>query len=201
MGSIRAIRSWLSRKASGFPLFGHLVYCKWPQHRAAAREMFVITAFATATFWLTAVFLMSSQSARANGYVSTVLSTANEGELFIFAVGFLGPILLTALDDPRDARREFPGRLWHIFALIIIGLVATGYHAQIKAGQLKGSALAAPDQEFLFEISAWIAAAAVVLRYLAIVYRKSTFVPEDEIKQPETDFADKFVKAHDSEVR
>lgn len=200
MGSIRAIRSWLSRKVSGFPLFGHLVYCKWSQHRAASREMFVISAFATATFWLTAVFLMTSQTARANGYVSTVLSTAKSGELFIFAVGFLGPILLTALEDPKDAK-EFPGRLWHIFALIVIGFVATGYHSQIKAGQLNGGALAVPDQEFLFEVSVWIAGAAIILRYLAIVYRKSTFVPEDEIKQPEIEFADKFVKAHEPGVK
>ena len=160
--------------------------------------MFIITAFATATFWLTAIFLMSSQAARANGYVSTVVSTVKSGELFIFAVGFLGPILLTALEDPKDAR-EFPGRLWHVFALIVIGLVATGYHSQIKAGLLKGSALGGADQEFLFEISYWIALAAVVLRYLAIVYRKSTFIPEDEIKKPETDFAEKFVKAHEPE--
>lgn len=198
MTSIAAFLSWLRRRLSAFPVLGHLVYCKWPQHRAAAREMFIITAFATATFWLTAIFLMSSQAARANGYVSTVVSTVKSGELFIFAVGFLGPILLTALEDPKDAR-EFPGRLWHVFALIVIGLVATGYHSQIKAGLLKGSALGGADQEFLFEISYWIALAAVVLRYLAIVYRKSTFIPEDEIKKPETDFAEKFVKAHEPE--
>ena len=200
MGWFSVARSWLSRKISGFPVLGHLVYCKWPQHLAAAREMFVITSFATATFWLTALFLMTSQTARANGYVTTVLSTARSGELFIFAVGFLGPILLTALDDPKDAKREFPGRLWHIFALIVIGFVATGYHAQIKAGQLHGGTLAPSDQEFLFQVSAWIAIAAVVLRYLAIVYRKSTFVPEDEIKLPETEFAKQYVKAHQPEV-
>jgi hypothetical protein len=198
--AIRAGWAWVCRHVSGFPVFGHLVYCKWPQHRAAAREWFIVTAFATATFWLTALLLMTSQTARSNGYFSTVVSTARSGELFIFAVGFLGPILLTALDDPKDAK-EFPGRLWHIFALVVIGLVATGFHAQIKAGQLKSVALGESDQEFLFHASAWIALAAVTLRYLAIVYRKSTFVPEDEIKRPETEFADQYVKSHESETK
>jgi hypothetical protein len=201
MGRFSAARSWLSRKISAFPVLGPLVYCKLPQHLAAAREMFVITAFATATFWLTAVFMMSSQAARTSGYVNTVLSTVRSGELFIFAVGFLGPILLAALDEPKDAKREFPGKLWHIFALVVIGLVATGYHSQLKAGLLRGGTLAPSDLDFLVEVSAWIAGAAVVLRYLAIVYRKSTFVPEDEIKFPETVFADRYVKSHEPEAK
>lgn len=185
----------LRHKLSEIPVLGHLVYCKWAQHKSAAREMFIITAFATATFWLTAIFLMSSQSARMIGYPGMLLSTVKSGELFIFSVGFLGPILLTALDDPKDAR-EFPGRLWHIFILIIIGLVATGYHSQIKANQFKGG-LNPADHEFLFTVSIWIAGFAVMLRYLTIVYRKSTFIPEDEIKQPETDFANDYVKSHE----
>jgi hypothetical protein len=191
---------WLCRHISGFPILGHLVYCRWPQHRAAAREWVIVTAFATATFWLTALLLMTSQTARSNGYVSTVISTVRSGELFIFVVGFLGPILLTALDDPKGAK-EFPGRLWHVFALVVIGLIATGYHAQIKAGQLKGGTLGESDQEFLLHVSAWIALAAVMLRYLAIVYRKSTFVPEDELKRPETEFADNYVKSHEPETK
>lgn len=201
MEKVKAGWAWLCRRISGFPIFGHLVYCKWPQHKAAAREWFIVTAFATATFWLTALLLMTSQTARSSGYLSTVGNTVKSGELFIFAVGFLGPILLTALDDPKDAK-EFPGRLWHIFALVIIGLVATGYHAQIKRGQLSGGgALTDSDQAFLFQVSAWIAVAAVTLRYLAIVYRKSTFVPEDEIKRPETEFADDYVKAREPGVQ
>jgi hypothetical protein len=185
------------RHASGFPLFGPLAYCGWAEHKSAAREMVVVASFATATFWLTALLLMSSQAARSIGYSGALLSTVKSGELFIFAVGFLGPILLTALDDPKEAK-EFPGRMWHIFVLVIVGFVATGFHAQIKAAQLKGP-LDPMDQNFLFDVSVFIAGAAVVLRYLAIVYRKSTFVPEDEIKTPETDFADSYVRQHQNE--
>ncbi len=177
---------------SKVPLFGPLVYCKWAQHQATLREMLVICVFATATFWLTAVFLMGHEVARSQGYFYLLKSTVEGGELFIFTVGFIGPILLNAGDDPKDAK-NFPSRLWAIFALILLGLVATGFHSQIKAAQFKGS-IGQGNLDFFFEMSLWVACGVVILRYLSIVYRKSTFVPQVEIKDPELNFADRYEK-------
>jgi len=156
--------------------------------------MFFILLFSTATFWLTAVFLLGSHSTRVLGYPALLFSTVRTGELFIFTVGFLGPILLSASDDPKDAK-AFPARLWTIASLLIIGLIAAGYHSQIKADQLKG-ALNPSDAEFFYKVSLYVAFAAVGLRYLSMVYRRSTFLPQVEIRKPVDEFADQFDQRH-----
>ena len=158
------------------------------------REMFFILLFSTATFWLTALFLLGSQTTRVLGYPALLFSTVRTGELFIFTVGFLGPILLLTSDDPKEAR-VFPSRLWSVAALLIIGLIAAGYHSQIKAAQFKG-ALDPSDADFFYTVSLSVAVAAVVLRYLSMVYRRSTFVPQVEIKKPTDEFADNFEQRH-----
>lgn len=175
---------------SHIPVLGPLVYCKWKDHKAAIKEMTIIILFATATFWLTSLILMGAQTTRALGYFPVLLSTVKTGELFIFTVGFIGPILLNTAEDKKD-EREFPGRLWHLLALILMALVATAFHAQIKSAQLQKSFVQA-DLDFWFEMSLYIAASAVVLRYLSMVYRKSTFSPQAEIKGREESFMDEY---------
>ena len=182
------------RIVANLPLVGPLAYCSWEQHRICIREMFFILLFSTATFWMKAVFLLGSHNTRALGYPALVLSTIKTGELFIFTVGFLGPILMHVADDPKDAR-AFPGRLWNIAALVIIGLIAAGFHSQIKAAQFKGS-VDPTDADFFYTVSLYVATAAIVLRYLSMVYRRSTFIPQIEIKRPVDEFASKFDARH-----
>lgn len=190
----KAIGLFLKRFLASIPLIGPLAYCSWNEHRSSAREMFFILLFSTATFWLTALFLLGTQSARTLGYPNLIFSTVKAGELFIFTVGFLGPILITAGDDP-DTAKQFPGRLWSLAAVFLIGVVAAGFHSQIKAAQLKGP-LAPLDAEFFYNASLYVAIAAVVLRYLSMVYRKSTFSPKDEIRDPVDKFATTFDERH-----
>lgn len=177
---------------SHVPVIGPLVYCRWKDHKASFREMTIIFLFATATFWLTSLILMGFSNTRALGYFPVLLSTVKSGELFIFSVGFIGPILLSAAEDKKD-EREFPGRLWHLLALVLLALVGTAFHSQIKSAQLAGSVNPA-DFDFWFNASLYIAVFAVVLRYLSMVYRKSTFSPQKEIKGREVDFADQYAK-------
>lgn len=177
---------------SHIPVLGPLVYCKWKDHKAAIKEMTTIMLFATAAFWLTSVILMGVEAARALGYFKVLLTTVNHGELFIFTVGFIGPILLHTSEDKTD-EREFPGRHWHLLALMLLALVAAAYHSQIKSAQLTKTAVQS-DLDYLFYVSIGLAILVTVLRYLAMVYRKSTFQPRVEIKAKEEDFLDQYAK-------
>ena len=193
------LKKWLSALVeparhvfSHIPVIGPLVYCKWVDHKAAIKEMTTIMLFATAAFWLTSFILMGTQAARALGYMSVLFTTVNRGELFIFTVGFIGPILLHTSEDKKD-EKAFPGRHWVLLVLIILALVASAYHSQIKSAQLTGTIIPA-DMSFLFNVSLGLATFVVVLRYLAMVYRKSTFSPQIEIKIPEESFSDAYAE-------
>lgn len=195
MPIMKSLLDWgsaMAKPISHIPLLGPLVYCNLKQHMASLREMFFIVLFGTATFWLTSAFMMTHQVVREGGYLVALQSTVYNGELFIFAVGFLGPVLLMAGEEKGD-EKIFPGRVWHIAALVIIGLFASGYHAQIKAAQVYGSLLQS-DKDFLFQISMYISAAAIMLRYLTVVYRKANFDSKIEIKDKEVDWVDKYKK-------
>ena len=173
------------------PIVGHLVYCTRDDHAQVFKEMLVTLLFSTATFWLTSVFLMGAAPNRAMGMAHVLHSTVKTGELFIFSVGFMGPILL--ITEWKKGDKEFPGRLGHIVALLIVCLVSAGFHSQIKSAQLQGK-MVEDDLNFLFWISLAAAIAAVILRYLAMVYKKSSFRPGIELKGREADFAADYAK-------
>lgn len=178
-----AIRYYFSK----IPLVGPIVYCRASDHATCLKETVISIAFATATFWLTAFFLSLLSATKGMTYLTLLYSTVRDGELFIFAVGFLGPILLLTADDPNDAK-PFPHRVWYILTLIVIGLLAAGCHAQLKAAQFGGMADLL-DSEVVFQVSLFTGAAVVMVRYLALVIRKSTFTPKTELKDPEEKFA------------
>lgn len=184
---------------SHVPVLGPLVYCKWKDHKSVIKEMTIIILFATAAFWLTSLILMGSEATRSLGYFSVLFTTVKNGELFIFTVGFIGPILLHTAEDKKD-EREFPGRLWHLLALILMALVAAVFHSQIKSAQLKGGVVQA-DLDFWFELSVYIAVFAVILRYLSMVYRKSTFSPRTEIKDREENFMEEYARHRNSNAK
>lgn len=179
------------------PLLGPLFYARWPEHRSSLKELLVSLAFSTITFWGTAVFLLAIDASKNQSYITLVLSTVSKGELFIFSVGLLGPILLATADDTEDSRQKI-GRVWHIVALVILGLLATGFHSQIKAAEFEAR-LPAMNLNFLFQASIGVAISAVFLRYLALLYRKSTFIPTRELRDPVKQFSDDFNARHTQE--
>jgi len=186
--------SWVRERWSEVPLLGPLANCSITDHKSALKEFTVILVFATVTFWLSALFLKALKLNDEASYISLLLSTVRSGELFIFSVAFLGPILVTAAEDPKYAR-QFPGRIWHFLALVFIALIAAGFYALLKIAQTQGLHELF-NKEFLFDSSVIISVTAVSLRYLAIVYRKQTFNPEKELKQQEGNFADEFEQRH-----
>jgi hypothetical protein len=192
-----ALWTWRSGLPS-IPIIGPLTKCAPRHHLKALREFSVILCFSTATFWLTALFLRGFVRNKDADLFQLLNQTVSTGQLFIFSVGFLGPILLAAGDD-RSRKRVFPGRISHFLVLFLLGTAAAGFYALRLTG-----AVFAPmeiiDEAYLFATSVWIAIFSVTLRYLTMVYKNlvEDFDPETEMKAPTEDFAEAFAKRHSS---
>jgi hypothetical protein len=155
----------------------------------------------TATFWVTTLFLRAFTQNREKNLWDIFLGTVSQGQLFIFSVGFLGPIVLAAGREPERAK-SFPGRVSHLLVLIFLTAFAAGFYAlHLTGGQTAASAVPLVDAEFLFRASICIALLSIVLRYLTMVYRASTLDVDvdQQLKQPVEDFAQQFADRHREE--
>jgi len=175
------------------PVFGHLVHCTKTNHADSIKEFLPSIAFSTATFWLTAVFLLALKTNAEQDFFGMLVLTANSGELLIFSLAFLGSIIVSAAEDPASAR-VFPGRAWHFFVVFSVALVAAGFYALIKVSD-SSSTQDLYDSSYILHSSALISVVAVLLAYLTLVYRKQTFDPDKQIKEPEVEFADDFARS------
>lgn len=192
--SLRTIKRWIAGVFSQIPIIGYLTSCGYAQHKAALRDFTISFLFSTATFWLSAFVLLGLNANAASSYFDMLRTTVQSGELFIFSVGFLGPILLVAIEDPANAK-PFPGKVWHIAMLVAIMLISVALFAMTKVSHVP-SVLLNLNMSWLFKISLYTASGAAVLRYLAMLYRKQTIDPEAQMKNPEREFARQFAKHH-----
>lgn len=188
-------RRWLS----ALPLLGPLFACRKEDYVGATREFVIIIAFATATFWLSALFLAILDSANRLTYADLLALTIKEGQLFIFATALLGPILVFASEDPPNAR-PFPARTWIILVLVLLGIVCSGCYAFMRgAGATNAATPIQLNDRLLANAAIACAFIAAAFRYLAILYNKYRMRPE-EVKASEDDFIDQFRRRHDSQT-
>lgn len=197
----RARKAWEGFKVkwSSLAIVGPLAYCSTDNHKSSLKELVQIIGFSTMTFWLSALILKGLSSNATSSYFDVLLSTMRSGELFIFTVAFMGPILIVAGEDPKGAK-PFPGRGWHLFLLTVVAIVAGCFFAIIKVGEHTTGFLGLFDPDFVFHTSVWLAGVAVFLRYLAIVYRKNSFNPEKDFKRQEDAFSAQFEQRHGGEA-
>lgn len=197
MEMIKSALKWLWREAfPRVPILGPLLQCRAQDHVAACREFFGILFWSTATFWMTAFFLLAVSANSDKGIVEVIYQTVSAGQLFVFSVSFIGPIVAAVGRDPPRAR-IFPGRVGHFSAFLALVATAAGFYAmELIAGNEATSALL--NKDFLFVASVVIASTVVVLRYLTMVYRQSTleFDAESQLRTPTDDFAKEFIERH-----
>ena len=182
------------KHADKIPILGGLFLCSARDHYLALKEFTIALIFSTATFWMSAWLLMFLTLNDQRSFVEILKSTVSNGELFIFAVGFIGSTLIVAFDDPTDAR-QFPGKLWHAVGLFVLGLLCAGAFALVRLASEQSSALSL-NRQILLSASIWLSAVTCVLRYLAIVYRKFTLRPDEAMKSDERGFAAAFTERH-----
>ncbi len=185
---VRASGVAMGRKV---PILGGLADCKGTDHAGAAREIFAGLLFSTVTFWLSAGLIFFQGKTSGGGFLQTVAEsfapTFNNGELFVFAVSFVGPIVYIAFDEPSWAKREFPQKLWHAMALFVLALACGALFAAVKTG-------ATLDMALVITASVWLAVVSVALRYLATVFNKARSRPAEEMREQTADFIEEFEK-------
>lgn len=181
---------------SGIPILGPLATCSRKNHKDSVKEFAITILFGTATFWVTAVFLKAFTANDGKDYGEVLYTTVSTGQLFIFSVGMLGPILLASAEDP-DPKKQFPGRTYHFALILLLGALASGFYAFVLAGR-QPQAAGLLNSNFLYNASVCIAVVVVLMRYLTTVYRKSTssFDAEDGLKAPVNEFAERFNNRH-----
>lgn len=188
------------RLVGALPILGPLTNCSRKNHKDSIKEFLVTIFFGTATFWVTALFLMAFNVNADKSYIKILTSTIATGQLFIFSVGMLGPIVLASAEDP-DSSKQFPGRTYHFALIVLLGALASGFYAFVLASR-EPQAAGLLNADFLLVASIVIASVVVVMRYLTTVYRKSTtsFDAEDRLKGPVNDFAERFNSRHGGEA-
>lgn len=192
------IRIW--RRVQAFirllPIVGHLPNCTLKNHKDSFKEFVITLMFGTATFWVTALILAAFSTNVKASPLDLLRLTTSTGQLFIFAVGMLGPILLASAEEPPE-NKQFPSRATHFAIIILIGALASAFYAMTLIGKDPNSA-SLVRMDFLFNASVVIAAVVVVMRYLTTVYRKNTASWDAEVrmKLPENEFATAFDARH-----
>lgn len=192
------VRQFISNLFRALPIFGGLMDCTYKHHLKALKEFFLSFTFSTVTFWLSAIVLSTLSVNAERSFADILESTMNNGELLIFAVSMLGPVLLVATTD-RQGLREFPGKDFHIFLLVIIAIIAAVLYAQMKTvSTLTASSeialIGTIHVQTVVRISFILAAIAVVMRYLTIVYQKSMHAADEIMKSEVDDFAIEFAE-------
>lgn len=195
---MRKLFRLIRHKLSHVPLLGPIFYASKEDHRVAFKELLISIGLSTVTFWGTALFLLALKSSVGRDYFDLVFNTVKHGELFIFSVGLLGPVIIAISEDKDDHKKH--GRVWQVVLLTIIAIFAAGFHSQIKSAQFEERSDALND-DFLFTASVVIACVAIIFRYVALLYRRAIFPITQELKQPEKNFAENFAARHGQESK
>lgn len=186
---------WLSR----IPIIGPAFTCSARDHFSAIADFSITVAFSSITFWLSVIILSVLDINRGASYGDLLASTVQGGELFIFSLGILGPILIIVMDDARKAK-SFPSGKWLMFLLVVAALVCGSLFAILKANAVQGVSGLGIDKHQAISISFWMAGVACTLRYLTIAYHKSLsrFSAED-LQAGEQQFKNAFAIRHGKE--
>lgn len=122
------------------------------------------------------------------------LSTFRNGELLVFTISMLAPILYLTLDDP-DQASSFPHKLPISTVVALVIVTCAALFALLKASAVK-------DFPFVFELSVGLTGLALAFRYLALVYHRYRLpTPSlDEFREQEVGFVQNFRNHIDKEL-
>lgn len=152
----------------------------------ALYEFLYLFLWSVLPFALGALVLYVTSVDPSRDFFQLGLNTFRNGELLVFTISMLAPILYLTLDDPERAS-PFPHKLpiSTIVALVIVTCAAL--FALLKASAVK-------DLPFVFELSVGLTGLALTFRYLALVYHRYRLFPpsELELREQQVDFVKDF---------
>ncbi|MCB8878404.1 hypothetical protein [Acidisoma silvae] len=164
MSEGRSIKSFFRH----LPLIGGLVDARWRDHREAINEVGVNILLSTMPIWLGCIFfLLAHNFSMSLG--EAITHNVENGELFLYATSILAPLFYFIFKD-YDGIRKFPNAASFMVLSVIVLLVGGCGFSFTRLGPLLGINYQW-NSSTLFIFSAAVYAAAIVIVYLAHVYR------------------------------
>lgn len=174
--------SYLSR----FWLFGTLFKTGRATHASAFYEFLYLLLWSILPFALGALVLYVTSENPNKDFFELARHTFQNGELLIFTISMLAPILYLTLHDPEQAE-PFPHKLPISTVVALIIVTCASLFSLMKASSVK-------DISFVFDLSIVLTIVALVFRYLAIVYHKVRLpsLTERDLREPQETFVENF---------
>jgi len=158
-------------------------------------EFFYLFIWSILPFALGALVLYVGSDATNKSFIELGVSTFKNGELLVFTISMLAPILYLTLHDPERAE-PFPHKLPISTAVALVIVTSAALFALLKASAVK-------DLPFVFWTSVILTAIALVFRFLAIVYHKVRMpnLSEKDLRETQENFVEDFRSHIEDELR
>lgn len=175
-------------------LFGTLFRTGRSAHAGAFYEFTYLLLWSILPFALGALVLYVTSEASNKSFYEFGLNTFRNGELLVFTISMLAPILYLTLHDPEQAE-PFPHKLPISTVVALIIVTCASLFALLKASAVK-------DISFVFDLSIILTIVALIFRYLAIVYHKIRLptLTERELRAPQENFVESFRRHVEGEI-
>lgn len=130
------------------------------------------------------LYVTSEDSGR--DYFLLAKGTVSNGELLIYTISMLTPILYLVLHDPEQAA-SFPHKLPISTLVTVVAVTCAALFALMKAHAVK-------DPDFVLNLSIALTTFALVIRYLALVYHRLRMpdTSERDLRGDQDDFLKRF---------
>lgn len=167
-------------------LFGTLFKTGRATHAGAFYEFIYLLLWSILPFALGALVLYVTNDDPNKNFFELGVQTFQNGELLIFTISMLAPILYLTLHDPEQAE-PFPHKLPISTVVALIIVTCASLFSLLKASSVK-------DISFVFGLSIVLTIVALVFRYLAIVYHKVRLpqLTERDLREPQITFVEDF---------
>lgn len=171
---------------SSFWLFGTLLKVDRPTIAGAFYEFLYLLLWSILPFALGALVLYVTTDCLDKDFFELGLNTFRNGELLVFTISMLAPILYLTLHDPDRAAR-FPHKLPISTVVTLVIVTCAALFALLKASAVK-------DLPFVFDLSVGLTGLALIFRFLALIYHRYRLIPptEIEMREPQVDFVNDF---------
>lgn len=180
---------------SQIPFFGGMAMARVRDHWGAMVELVPNLLFSTVPIWLGAILMLADESNEKNWF-QLLMANLQNGELYIYSTALLGPLYYFIFTEYAGVNK-FPNGRSLIIGSSLISLCAVAYFSALKTGKMFGF-LGKIDKEFVFAFSWKLYLGAVLIAYLAYVYKKMLEGSTADIEQRQTgSFLDEYNRSQE----
>ncbi|HEX4078216.1 MAG TPA: hypothetical protein VHX61_05000 [Rhizomicrobium sp.] len=164
------------------PLVSGLPDCRWVDVKEATKEIFITFLLSTSPIWLGSLITFGVDQHRQktiSQYYVVLKNTLRSGEMLIYATAAIAPLFYFALVKSKDKSRDYPSRTSHIVSALLIFMIGTALFGVQRSGVKM-------DPDFVLPSSLYLYGFAMVVIFLATIYRNWRDVPPEVIRTAET---------------